>query len=427
MRIVKDVNVRAAVETGKVPALTIAAAMVVSVLDGFDTFSMSLVAPKLAADLAIPMTRLGAVFASETGGMILGSFAAGSVVAAMGRVRALLAALMLMALTALLTLYVHTVPMLVLCRILAGVGLGGAAPIAIGFLNRPGAAPPSDLVVNIVWSGTAGGGILAAAFNVFFVTSLGWHSIFEVGGVLSLLGAAFVWAIYRRRDPAERAGTVPATSQPASRNLPLLFKEGRAGTTVLVGLMSLFGFITASVIFVWLPTIMTHQGASAAAVSQSFAALNVGAILSLFLLGVVSVRVASRLVLVWAWAITGAVVIVASLPQLSLGIFATVAVVGATLAVGTQGLASSFANRIYHKDGLEVAMVGLAIGIGRVGQFVGLSLASVILGFGVAERGLITMAGIGSCIAAFWTLLAVRQVARIERRRPVPAAINAVG
>ena len=413
-------GVRTSNGTDKVAAGTLVAAMLVEILDGFDTFSIRLVAPKLAADLTIPMTELGVVFAGETGGMILGSFAAGPVVAALGRINALLGALILMAATASLTLNVHTVPMLLLCRIVAGIALGAAAPIAVGLLNHPGAAPPSDLVVNIVWSGTAIGGIVAAAFNFFVVTSLGWHPIFQAGGALPLLGAIVVWAIYRRRDPADRAGAAFAVSQRASRNLPLLLKQGRAVTTVLVSLTSLFGFITASLIFVWLPTIMTHEGASSAAVSQSFAALNVGAVLSLVLMGVVSVRVTSRLVLVSAWAITGATVIVASLPQLPLGLFATIAVIGATFGVGTQGLTSAFANRIYHEDGLEIAMVGCAIGIGRVGQFVGLALASVLLGLGIAERGLITIGGVAACIAAFWALLAVRRAARWSVAVPAP-------
>lgn len=372
----------------------IAAAAIVTVLDGFDALSMSLAAPKLASELGVAPSALGLIFASTLGGMIVGAFAGGALAEKVGRVRVLVGALLLFGLAALTMAIVTSAGEIVLNRVVAGIGLGAAAPLAVALLNRSGRVPPSDFTVSLVWAGIAVGGILAALFNYLVIPVFGWRSIFITGGLLPLPAALLVVLVFRAdaRDPIGATPRRPVLSD--------LFTAGAAGATFATALMFFLGYVTTSVINNWLPTILTHGKASASLVSLAFAGINIGSAVSTLALGYLSSRARMPYLLAAAWALTGGCVAAAALPSIGLEAVSLFAIGGATLGAGTQALSVAVANRLHRSRGLESATVGLMVSAGRIGQFSALSLSGVLVGHGLPERSLFAFAGLSAVLAA---------------------------
>ena len=370
-------------------------AMAVTVIDGFDAFSLSLAAPDIGAELGLGPATMGTVFAAAMGGMIIGALASGGVAKRLGQVRALALELALFGAMALLLTTTHDGTMLVVNRLIAGIGLGGAAPIAVGLLNRR-EERPSDLVISIVWSGLPIGGVLAAGFKYFLVVDHGWRSMFMVGGVAPIVAALAIAAAARHIAPVAQR---PATESGAPPSLLALLAAGRRGRTLLICLMFFFGYVTTSMIAYWLPTIMTHERAAPALVSGTFAALNVGGALGQYLLGYVSARFGTRRLLAGVWVVTGGLAAGAAMPFTTLNQLAILAAASASFAAGAQGLSVALANRVFAGTGLETGMIGAGVGAGRIGQFASLGLAGALIGAGAAERDVILLAGVSACLA----------------------------
>lgn len=392
----------------------VCAAGAVTVLDGFDAFSMSLAAPAAIRDLGIPTAALGAIFASTMGGMIAGAFGGGVLADTLGRLRVLLIALALFGAAALAMPFAASKGAIIANRIVAGVGLGAAAPIAVALLNGAGRRPPSDLAVALVWAGLAVGGILAAAFNYLVVPGAGWRALFVAGGVLPIPVAIAAALVFRGGSAAPAAGEGRRAPRVA-----VLFTGGRAARSAGTLLMFFFGYVTTSVIVNWLPTVLAHGRASPATIAIAFGAINVGGAVCTFALGFVSTRFPFRLTLAIAWAVAGLCAAAAAAPGLGVTGTAVLAVAGATAAAATQGLSVAFANRVHRGHGLETTAVGLMISGGRVGQFCALGLSGVVLGLGLPERGLFAFAGGSAGLAALIAAMLVRREDCVAL--PVPA------
>lgn len=380
---------------------TVCAALFITVLDGFDAFSLSLAGPRIAEDLGVPTAALGGIFASAMGGMIIGAFGGGALADKFGRLRVMLLSLAVFGGAALLMPWVTTGTGLMINRAAAGVGLGAAAPIAVALLNRASSKPPSDLMIAIVWAGIAAGGIVAALYDYLLIPSLGWRSIFIAGGILPIPAGILAYAVFHRHEA--RSGSSPTERR---TRISRLLSRSRAAETTITAVMFLFGYVNSSVVVNWLPTILDHSGASPSMISAAFGAVNVGAVVGMVGLAVLSSRLQSAWTLVFAWGCAGALALVASLPGITAAVMALLAIGSYTVAAGAQALSVAFANRLHRDVGLESSTVGLMVSAGRIGQFAGLSVSGLLLAVNMPERGVFAMAGICACVAAGIALLA---------------------
>lgn len=400
-------STRSSQKAKSVPVMAIWAATTITIIDGFDAFSMSLTAPRIISELAIPTSWLGEVFASTIGGMITGAVAGGALADKLGRLRVLLIALFVFGSAALTMCFVTNSGQLLLNRLVAGIGLGAAAPIAVALLNHSDSDAPSDLIVSFVWAGLALGGVFAAGFNYFVIPSFGWRSIFVAGGVLPFAAAIGAYAIFQRRAHAER--NVNDADKTRKSRIADLFRGNRARQTIATALMFFFGYITTSMIVNWLPTILNHSNASALMISATFAGVNVGSALGALGLGYVSSHTHSAYVLTIAWISTGICVGCAALPGTEPMLLAFLGIAAATAGVGSQSLSVAYANRLHHSSNLESTSIGFMIGAGRVGQFTALSASGALLAIGLPEKSVLAVAGVSACIAGIVALLIAKQ------------------
>lgn len=400
------------------PVLCIAAAGSITVLDGFDAFSLSLMAPHMRTDLGIAPAYLGPIFSSALTGMIIGAFTGGMLGDRFGRLQALIAALAIFGGAALLLPLVTTAPGIMANRLSAGIGLGAAAPIAVALLNRSSARAPSDFIIACVWAGIPVGGILAALYNQAAVPVAGWRSIFIIGGLLPLPVAAFAVSAFRNATDVV-AGTAPTHRS----SIGDLFAPDRALRSFATAAMFFFGYVSTSIIVNWLPTILSERSASPFLISSAFAAMNVGAVVGILSLGLIASKSRWLPLLPLTWTATA----LFGLATLAHGIgtngIALLAVLGATAAAGAQGLAIVLANGLHRDRGLEGTTIGFMTGTGRIGQASALAGSGLVMGLGGQDTLVFGMAGISALIAAALALvatMAARSAARGLRELSAP-------
>lgn len=381
----------------------IAAVASITILDGFDAFSLSLMAPWIGRELHIPTAALGPIFASSMGGMTVGAIAGGALADKVGRLRTLLVALALFGVAALTMPLVTSAGTIILNRLCAGVGLGAAAPIAVSLLNRSGEKPPSEFAIALGWSGIPVGGSLAALFNYMFVADYGWRLIFVVGGLLPLPVAIFAYAVFRGVSARP-----PGAGEHAPPGLSGLFAHGQALRTLTVAGMFFFGYVMTSVIVYWLPTILSHRAASPLMIAVAFGAINGGGVLGILLLGWLATIGHSGQVRTLAWAAASICGLGAAVAALSTPLIALLAIGAATIGGGGQALSVALANEMHRERGLQTTSVGFMTGAGRTGQFCALSISGAVVTVSGQETLVFGLAGVAAGVAALLSIIAAR-------------------
>lgn len=257
--------------------------------DGFDIYVASTV---LGATLKSGFSTLGenALFVSLTFlGMMIGSLATGFLGDRYGRRFTYQTNLVVFGVASLGAAFAPSMPVLIACRFVMGLGLG--AENVVGYSTLTEFAPPASrgrlqgLMAVFVVSGLPVAGLI----GLVLIPSFGWRAMFVLGG----LGALGVW--YARKSLPESprwlesAGRIPEAEAilidieqkvsaekgplpppvlrpviPPSRKLASLFTGAMlprmiVGCVVLVVINTLlYGFVT------WLPTFFVHQGFSIA-------------------------------------------------------------------------------------------------------------------------------------------------------------------
>ena len=83
--------------------------------------------------------------------------------------------------------------MLMMFRVLAGIGLGGATPCFIALTSEYAPARRRAALVTLMWSAFPLGAMLGGLLNSYLITQLGWRAIFYIGGVAPLVLAVVLF------------------------------------------------------------------------------------------------------------------------------------------------------------------------------------------------------------------------------------------
>ena len=196
---------------------TIVCCALVSMFDGIDTQSIGVAAPFIAETLGIKISSFGPIFSSALVGATIGAASFGPLADRLGRKTLLLVAVTLIGVFTILTALANSVGMLMLCRMMAGLGLGGATPCYIALTSEYAPARLRATLVTLMWSAFPLGGMLGGLLNSYLLVAVGWRAIFYIGGVAPLLFALFLlwylpeslkFLLLRRNDSAAVAAII---------------------------------------------------------------------------------------------------------------------------------------------------------------------------------------------------------------------------
>jgi MFS transporter, AAHS family, 4-hydroxybenzoate transporter len=374
-------------------------------VDGFDAQAIGYVAPALVRSLGFSRETLGPIFTAGVLGMGIGNLLMGLISDKVGRKPMLVSSLIAFGLLNLAKGATTSPEILMLLQFAAGVGIGGAYPNAIALTSEYVPATRRSSLVTVCamgyLAGTTFGGFLAAAL----VPTLGWQSIFYVGGAIAL--AIALVAVLAVPDSSRQLvvfGRSPervrrilnriapelelphdakfvVAGEPSIQRSPVrsLFAEGRAAYTTLIWTTVLMLLIATYFVFSWLPTLFTAAGMSIGNSALTLAAFPIGSALSSLALAPLLRRRWSALALAATCALYAvALAFMGWTTHVFLLLVAVVFVAG--LGSGTQGVTHALNVAVYPTL-IRSTGVGWATGIGRLGSMLGPLMGGVLVGW----------------------------------------------
>lgn len=418
----------------------LAMAVVLMLMDGYDTQAIGYVAPVLTGLWHLDRAAFGPVFSVGLIGLTLGAMIFAPISDRFGARRVLLGCTAMYALLTLATIFASSLQTLLILRFVTGLGLGGAMPSAVALVSEYSPTRVRNLMVAIAVCGFSLGGAVGGALAAATIARFGWESVFLVGGILPIIALPLLarWlpeSLPRLlADPPTQTRLAKVLSQvapgwvppqaavAADRNtveprIPVrqLFANGYAMPTLLI--WGLFGCNLLLLYFLanWIPSVAHSSGLSLAMANLTAAIYQVGGTIGAITLALLCDRF-WRPQSILACAFLGAAICCYLIGQVgteTLALFASAAGAGFCV-VGGQIAANAFVGN-YYPAAVRATGIGWALGIGRFGAILGPLIGGILIGFQITTPNLFALFAIPALLASAFVLF-VRRTPELEDR-----------
>ncbi len=340
----------------------------VAFLDGFDSTSISVAAPLIARQFHLAPSQLGVVFSSAVLGATFGAFSFGRLADRFGRTRMLIAATLVFGLFTLSVAFATSFPGLLVCRFLAGIGLGGATPCFIALATEFAPVEHRQRVATFIWTAFPLGTVIGTFLSAFLVSVSGWHSIFVVGGVvpLALVVALTLWLPESRLYLQTR--DLDHLRDSTRTGVRTLLTAGRAVHTLLLWFAFWTSFGTVLAVFAFAPTIMHNHGIPVSRAGVALGLSGIGSLIGSAVAGVLIETIGPKIVLMVALVVGGLAAAFLGYAPGSLVVTATILATFGLLVSGIGGAGLLAFAAVIYPTSTRSTGVGAAMGLGRLGQ-----------------------------------------------------------
>jgi AAHS family 4-hydroxybenzoate transporter-like MFS transporter len=411
-------------------------------VDGYDTQAVAYIAPVLSKAWALRPGALGPVFAAALLGSALGSLLLAPLSDLFGRKRLIVWSSAAIGVLTLACGSARSIGTLELLRFQAGLALGATLPNAIALIAEYAPERRRTALVTATFCGYAVGAAFGALAGTLLVPHFGWPSVFQVGGVVTLiLCPVLQWllpesllflalAAPRGRESGKTLGRLLRSADAASLELvpeaardekpPIaqLFRSGRATITLLFGALAFLTLLELYLLNNWLPTLIHGMGFSVSAASWATATFQLGGISGIVCLGLLVDRWGTLRVIPAAY--LAAAVSIVCIAFAGLPVLMNMATFSAGfMIVGCQGCNNAVLAGLYPTSARATGM-GLNLAIGRVGSIIGPSLTGLFLSMNISPQSVLLGSALPTACAAlvmFWAGLAVT---KLKLRQPAP-------
>jgi AAHS family 4-hydroxybenzoate transporter-like MFS transporter len=422
--------------------MVIALCFLIALFDGFDTQAVAFTAPALLEHFDLETRALAPILTAGIIGMTIGAMLLGWVGDKLGRRKTLILCTGIFASATLLIAYAANVEQILLLRLIAGLGMGGATPVLLAlaaeYSPQRFKATVTTGVLLALPAGAMFGGLLAAKI----LPVLGWQGIYLIGGGLPLLLLLVMYFVlpesleYLAQNNnstsltsiqkilhriAPEAGTVTAQDLPQlsktqqqKTKLAILFQNNLARTTIGVWGTYFFNWIAWFMLLSWLPTVLKQ--ARLAPENAPYASVTVNAAFILFALPLAYWLPKLNTAKILTFMLMTGLVIVAGLGLLIEShqwgyIFALIALAG--FGIGGQQLALNYLVVAAYPAQARATATGWAIGMGRMGAILGSAIGGIVLTqYGVS--GYFYTLGIPLLLALCCVLLIKYRIPRVQ-------------
>ncbi|HGO6080056.1 3-(3-hydroxy-phenyl)propionate transporter MhpT [Burkholderia cenocepacia] len=385
-------------------ATTLALCFAIALLEGLDLQSVGVAAPRMAREFGLSVSQMGIAFSAGTFGLLPGAMLGGRLADRIGRKRVLIASTVLFGLLSIATAQVSSFAMLIVVRVLTGIGLGGAMPNLIALSSEAVEPRSRSSAVATMYCGIPFGGVIASLIGVLLAGDTEWRHIFYVGGLGPLLLVPLlVWCLPESRAYLDVAGTQAARASVART----LFGDGRTTSTLALWVSYFCTLIVLYFLLNWLPSLMAARGLDRAHVGLVQIAFNVGAGLGALGIGAALDRMrASRVVGGMYVGIVLSLAALAAAPGFAS--LAAAAFAAGMFVVGGQSVLYALA-AMYYPTAMRGTGVGSAVAVGRLGSVVGPLAAATLLAAGRSAPVVIGASIPVTLVAAVAALLLIRR------------------
>jgi AAHS family 4-hydroxybenzoate transporter-like MFS transporter len=384
--------------------LLIAGTALTIILDGVDNQLLPNAQRAIAMEWGIQLPALANALAAGPFGMMIGGILGGTLGDKLGRRTALLGSALVFGLITVAIAFVNDVQTLMILRLLAGIGLGGAMPNATALSSEyvPRRSRPFAVTLTIVCIPL--GGFVAAWMAGRILPVYGWRNLFIVGGIIPIVMAAVLFVILpesprflardRAKWPALRAllrkigHDVPSDAEfidPGAMAGPTksggsigdLFRPAFRWDTI--GLFGAFFFcLMANYIgFQRLPRVTGDLGFEPAFGNRALQYLNLGGVAGAVIGALIIQQLGSRVTMLGlsALAVVVSIMMALNVPMPSDIVMALtmIAIIGALLNA-VQTTMYALAAHVYPVE-IRGTGVGTAVAVGRIGNVLAVYVA----------------------------------------------------
>src|SRR5437762_8690137 len=179
-----------ALENQKIGPLQIRVAAIctlVQMCDGYDVNSIGVTVPALTHAWNLPGQAFWTAFLWSSIGIMVGALSAGPIGDRFGRKPLLIASLLIFGVASLGSAFAGSLGFMEIMRFFTGLGIGGAFPGAATLAGDYAPHRRRALMIMASFTGAPVGGFICGQLAGVLLPTLGWPSIFVVGGVVPLL------------------------------------------------------------------------------------------------------------------------------------------------------------------------------------------------------------------------------------------------
>ena|SRR5579863_2367249 len=397
MEVAGDTAIKAAVNRSRRPWALLGVSFVLVMIDGYDLFIVSFVAPLIARDLHLNFSSIGTVFAAGLTGSMVGGLILGHIADRAGRRPAVLVSLATAGVTTLLCSQASSLGAFAALRLLTGLALGGLLAAIVPLVAEHFPLRQRNAAVTIMFIGYPLGAVVGGAITALLIAH-GWRNLFVGAGSVTLLLVPI--ALFLRE-------TIYASGAPL-RDLPRqllrgsfidLFTEGRFWTTLIASFAIFCLLLVAYLLNSWTPLIAVRSGFSTQTAAWCGVLLNLG--------GVVGALTSTLLVARFGvFKVVTLMVVSGSLAVASLGylygsvgaLYSGLAVIG-LLVIGGQQNAPAISVQLYPQR-IRSTGVGWQFAAGRFGSILGPIIGGRLLSANVPISLLFMLVAIPGLLSA---------------------------
>ena len=380
----------------------------VALFEGLDIQSMGVAAPRLAPAFHLDPGQMGLVMSASTVGLMIGAALGGWISDQIGRKPVIMASMGALGLFSLATAFAPDFYALIVARILAGLGLGGAFPNLIALVSEVTPREFRVRALGVMYCGMPLGGACAGVLMAS-ASSMDWRPVFYAGGI----GPLVLIPLLKAFLPTSRAIRDTSVSSDADTFSRRLFGP-RTGTTLLLWTSYFFTLLAVYMLLNWLPSLLVAKGYTRAQGSTCSIFLNMGAVVGSIVLGALSDNRKPKWILIVTYA-----GMIGSLLALTIAqgfILYVAAFAAGYFVIGGQLALYAIAPTLY-PTAIRGTGVGAAVAVGRIGSIAGPLLAGTLLSYGFGANSVPTAAMPG-LIVAFCAIFALAVHTPVKNRVP---------
>lgn len=405
---------------------TILVCFLMNMLDGMDVMVISYTAPAIARDWAITPASLGVVFSGGLLGMAVGAMFLAAQADRIGRRRMILLSAGLMGSCVLATVYVDSVPGLVLARFVSGLGIGSMLASTATLTAEYAPARTKDFWVSFVMSGYPIGAVLSGMVAARLIPAFGWQAMFSTAGLATLLTLPIIYfflaesldfllksrpagaleetnALLRQMGREPLAELPPRQTAVAKASVRELFADNRQRATLLLWTALFTSFATLYFLTMWIPKLAANAGLAQDLAIYAGTVFNLGAFFGIVTQGYLSARLGLQRVICGFLLTTALLMIVFGFVSGSVWVLALFGLIGFGIQGGFVGM-YSLAAKLYPTR-VRATGVGWAVGAGRIGAVVGPMVGGLLIGAGWSMTANFMAFAVPALVAGMITVL----------------------
>jgi AAHS family 4-hydroxybenzoate transporter-like MFS transporter len=398
--------------------LLVLVAFILVMIDGYDMFIVSFVAPLVAHDLHLAPDNLGAVFAAGLAGSMLGGLTLGAVADRVGRRPVLIGALLFAGIMTVLCSQAVSFGSFASLRFLTGFGLGGLLAAVVPLIAEYFPAEHRNQAVTSMFIGYPLGAVVGGIVTAVLIAH-GWRSLFVGTGTVTLL--LLPLALLMKETFASKLDKLDHEKEDRILGTKLsileLFTEGRLWTTLTTSFGIFCLLLLTYLLNSWTPLIAVRLGFKPQTAALCGVFLNLGGVV-----GALSSMLWVRRFGVFKLA--AVMVSVGSLGIVSIGFAAHAAAslflalfISGVLVIGAQQNSPAMSVQLYPRR-MRAAGAGWQFAAGRLGSILGPLIGGLLFSSGIAYETLFVAMAVPALLAG----CAYARVHYLLRSRPSIAA-----